>query len=286
MLNEPTEDMVLFLELFTKELIIHSRTKNESQEIKERAVINKVQKEVKTTPLIASEFNTQEEASLNPPIYRKLIAEAGIKPEVNLPKITVPKEFKVAAQPKVFKLRKTMRHQRSFLGSSEKSEVEKNFSDIKRIPSRKIIPPQPLFQKTQRVTPKVQLKRNFTSQIKTKAIHLPSQIIVPVPGMEVNLGKLNILATDKGVTVIECPGPEKFVLVKKTGRTNLTQIKLSQEDINNIINEFSEKTRIPLMDGIFKAIIGEISINAIITDSICSRFMIYKKSPYSFLYQQ
>jgi len=259
MLNQPTEDMVLFLELFTKELIINSRTKEVQEPIKERAAFNKVRKEEKITPLIASEFSMQEETIQNLSHYKNPTAEAEIKP-AGLPKITVPKEFIAAAQPRVLK--------------------------TKIMPSRKITAPQSAFPAVRRITPKVQIKRNFTTPIKTQAVHVPSQPISPIPGMEIDLGKLNILAKDKEVTVIECQGPEKFVIVKKAGGVNLTHIKLSQEDINNIIRAFSDKARIPLIDGVFKAIIGELSINAIITNAVCNRFMIYKKSPYSFLDQQ
>ncbi|GEM_PF-3471324 len=262
MLNQTDEDTMLFLELFTRELILNSRTKESPEQIKEKTLKKKIQKEIKITPLVASEFNIQEEiVPENLTVYKKPV-EYRIK-EVNLPKIVPPKEFKEIAQPKVARPNKTRRI----------------------IPTGGITQSQYPPPKIKRAPLKVQIKRNFTTPIKTQAPHIPSATVGPAPGMEVDLGKLNMLATDKWVTVIECQGPEKFVLVKKTGKVNLTQIKLSQEEINNIISAFSEKARIPVMDGVFKAIVGDISINAIITNSICSRFMIYKKSLYSFLEQ-
>jgi len=269
MLNQISiEDRALFLELFTKELIIHSKTKKESEPepVKEKTVKKKKSsEELKINPLIASEFNIQEEINnSNQAIYNEQDTRDKMRLELNLPEITPTQEFKKeiaqVKAAKTYKAKKMMP------------------------PSRKTMQPLHFFPKTRRVSqPPTQLKSSFTTSINTQNPHIPSTIIAPIPGIEIDLGKLNMLAIDKGITVIECPGPEKFVLVKKTGKVNLTRIKLSQEEINSIISAFSEKARIPLIEGVFKAIVGEISINAIITDSLCHRFMIYKKSPYSLI---
>jgi hypothetical protein len=133
--------------------------------------------------------------------------------------------------------------------------------------------------------PIMRTKRKFTAPLQTQKNipHLPTP--KPSSGHEVNLGKLNPLIDDKEVTIIECPGPDRFVLVKKAGKVNLTKIKLSKSDINKIITNFSEKARIPLIEGVFKAIVGNFSISAVIADSIGNKFLIYKKTPYSIIDQ-
>jgi len=129
----------------------------------------------------------------------------------------------------------------------------------------------------------IPFKKKFTAPIKTNENipHLPSP--KPTSGQEIDIGRLNPLITDQEITIIECPGPDKFVLVKKSGKINLTKIKLSKSEINKIISNFSEKARIPLLEGVFRAIVGDLTISAVIAESIGTRFLIYKKSPYSIL---
>jgi len=103
---------------------------------------------------------------------------------------------------------------------------------------------------------------------------------------EIDLGKLNGFLTDKAVTLIECPGPNKFIFVKKAGQVNLTKTALSQEEIEAIIENFSEKSRIPVIGGVFKASVGNLTITAVVSEFVGSKFIIYKASPYSILEKQ
>src|SRR3989344_498581 len=45
------------------------------------------------------------------------------------------------------------------------------------------------------------------------------------------LGKLNFLINDPRITIIECPGPEKFIIARTEGRTTLTKLSLNQSEI-------------------------------------------------------
>ena len=110
---------------------------------------------------------------------------------------------------------------------------------------------------------------------------LPSYL----PAGEINLGKLNVLLKDNAIATMECPGPERFVTVRRAGQINLTKITLSQKEINDIISGFSEVTRIPIIGGIFRASVGELTIVAVISEFVGSRFIIYKASPYALLDQ-
>jgi len=149
------------------------------------------------------------------------------------------------------------------------------------IPKKKIIFPKTrVFPKKIIVPMKSNLKKKLTSPIDKVRPHIPSKQLL---SHEIELGKLGVLIADKEITVIECPGADNFVLVKKAGKVHLTKIKLSQEEIDRVLDSFSAKARIPLMEGVFKAIVGDLSINAVITGSSGHRFMIYKKTPYSYL---
>jgi len=206
-----------------------------------------------------------------------------------------------------------------------KSEKEKKSEDIKKLKepiktekkgekekllpsilSSAIKPPAKTTKKRQKeikklaspLTPKKKLKRPGLIKPIRKEIS-PQKMITPMPSFTqtiptqqpvliggLNLGKLGGLLADKSVTEIECPGPGKFILVKKVSQVNITRITLSQDEINNIIEAFSEQARIPIISGIFKAAVGDLTILAVISEFVGSRFIIYKSTPYSILESQ
>jgi hypothetical protein len=102
------------------------------------------------------------------------------------------------------------------------------------------------------------------------------------PG-EINLGKISQLIQDPAVTMIECPSPDKFVTVKKMNEINITSIKLSEKEIADIIKEFSDRTRIPIIQGTFKAAFKNLIITAVISEFVGSRFIITKYTPFSLI---
>jgi len=93
------------------------------------------------------------------------------------------------------------------------------------------------------------------------------------------LEKLSPLIKDPLVQSIECPGPGKNILVKRYNGINITKITLSQEEITAIINDFSEKAKIPITGGILKAAVGSLIISAVISEFVGSRFIINKIMP-------
>lgn len=101
--------------------------------------------------------------------------------------------------------------------------------------------------------------------------------IRPVPTkIDVDIGKLNPLIKDPLVKTIESGGPNQRIVVSGTmGRKN-TNIILSKEEIDEIIEGFSRETKIPAEEGIFKTAIGRLIISAIISDLTGSKFIIKK----------
>lgn len=93
------------------------------------------------------------------------------------------------------------------------------------------------------------------------------------------LGKIEPILKDNMIQTIECPGPGKNILVKKFNKINVTKLTLSQEEINAIINEFSNIAKIPLLGGILKAAAGNMLISAVTSDFVGSRFIINKINP-------
>ncbi|HPD81789.1 MAG TPA: hypothetical protein PK357_01680 [Candidatus Pacearchaeota archaeon] len=106
------------------------------------------------------------------------------------------------------------------------------------------------------------------------------QYIKPVPiNKEIDLGKLNPLINDRFVKIIECYGPNENLFVKGSMGIKKTGIALTDEEIKKIINKFSEETKIPANEGIFKVASGKLMFSAIISETIGSKFIISKIPP-------
>lgn len=106
------------------------------------------------------------------------------------------------------------------------------------------------------------------------------QYIRPTPAQTIiDLGKLNPLIQDPMVQTIESHGPDKEVIIR-TPVEKKTKIVLSKEDINQIIKTFSEKTKIPIIEGVFRVAVGKLLLSSIISKVVGTKFII-KKLKYS-----
>lgn len=101
----------------------------------------------------------------------------------------------------------------------------------------------------------------------------------PMPGM-MDLGKLNMIISDPRVKEIDCYGPDREILVRIGNSTQKTRVSLNKEDIRKIIDDFSSKTNIPLVKGIFKAALGNLILTAFISDFVETKFTIQKRNPF------
>ena len=95
--------------------------------------------------------------------------------------------------------------------------------------------------------------------------------------VEIDLGKLNPLLKDSAVKIIE-GSPDERVRVMGTMGTRVTDIFLSKEEIEAVINKFSEVSKIPTVEGIYRVVVGNLNLSAIISEVIGSRFVIKKIS--------
>ena len=93
----------------------------------------------------------------------------------------------------------------------------------------------------------------------------------------IDLGRINLFIEDKTVSIIECPGPEKNIKVTKEGAVVETGVSLSDEEIKGILNKISSRSSVPL-GPVFNASIMGLTINAMISEIIGSRFTIKKQS--------
>jgi len=89
-------------------------------------------------------------------------------------------------------------------------------------------------------------------------------------------GKLTNLLRDPYVTYIECFGPDTPLIVIKNNQRQKTNMLMNKEEIKSFFNYVSEKTKIPLLDGVFKVVIDNNLFNAIISDVVGTKFIIKK----------
>ena len=123
-------------------------------------------------------------------------------------------------------------------------------------------------------------KRSFNSQ----EASLPATIrdLRPTPTFtQLDLGKLNPLLKDPTLSVIICEGPNKSINVKRAGEGNRpTQIILNEQEIQDVVQRFSQETRIPFSEGAFRTIVGSNLITAnIFPDNKVQNFIITKIAP-------
>ncbi len=91
-----------------------------------------------------------------------------------------------------------------------------------------------------------------------------------------NYGKLNMVVRDPFIQFIECPGPDQRLIVTRNGQKQQTNVVLTSEEIKMLLQNVSAKTKIPLLNGVFRVSWDNMVINAVISDNLDSRFLIKK----------
>jgi len=127
--------------------------------------------------------------------------------------------------------------------------------------------------------PPIRITNPISQRVQIPSPQLPSTVnyLQPTPtDREINLKKLNILIKDPRVRTIECNGPDQEIIVSGYFGTKITKINLSNEEINETLETFSQATKIPVQQGIYKIIYGRLSLSAIISKVIKTKFVIEK----------
>lgn len=159
-----------------------------------------------------------------------------------------------------------------------KTNEKRNHEKIKVHEDDDILRQEPILAE-----PKIYPIKRPTSPLFIPKPKLPQRFsyLMPVPtNLEIDIGKLNSLIKDPLVKNIECNGPGQNIVVSGTMGRKKTNIFLSKEEIDEIIKKFSETTKIPVHEGLFRAVAGKLIFSAIISALIGSKFTI-KKMVYS-----
>lgn len=263
-----------FLQAFTKELISNWQVvrqgyeeyneKDRIQKIKERILIDEKKDFLARTllaqkpalvPLVQKKPNIREETSMQESI---MVQPVKIQENNPLPKMVYPKE-----PPKTDLL----------VPQAQKPSIPVKNMQLSMASMRTQEQPRPLVVQPQAPSPppsQDRVEKDYSQSQK-----LPHSDIqkINVRGLE----KMGRLLSDRAVQTIECPGPEKPVLVYRSGVIQTTNITLSTEEITRVMKEVSEKTRIPLISGVFKAAFDEFIITAVMSEYVGARFIINRK---------
>lgn len=120
------------------------------------------------------------------------------------------------------------------------------------------------------------MEKSLVAELRTPPLPLGLQYLKPIPKeTSINLGKLNFFIKDPSVISIECDGEGKNIIVNAPSQKN-TDIFLTKEEIDQIIQEFSENSKIPIEEGIIKIAAGKLILLAIVSKIVSTKFIIRK----------
>lgn len=109
-----------------------------------------------------------------------------------------------------------------------------------------------------------------------KTVEITALPAIPKPKISI-MEKLNPLILDPSVQAINCPGAGKNVTVARFGAIQSTSLVFSANDIRDFLKEISERTRIPMLPGIFKVTYQNFILTAVVSEFAETKFMIEKK---------
>ena len=85
------------------------------------------------------------------------------------------------------------------------------------------------------------------------------------------------ILADPSVSSVECLGPGIPLSINKYGAIQNSKITFTNEEIQSVLKEISDNTRIPIIAGVFKAAFDNLVITAVISEYVGTRFLIQKK---------
>ncbi|MEK6889041.1 MAG: hypothetical protein AABW80_02940 [Nanoarchaeota archaeon] len=127
------------------------------------------------------------------------------------------------------------------------------------------------------------IRNTFRPEIISHPSSQPEVHRTPPPLTSVNmphlnsLGKINNFILDPSISLIECLGQGKPIIITRSGLVQVTNVALAESEIKAIMDEISAETRIPLVIGLFKAVLGILHITAIISEHVGIRFIFEKR---------
>jgi hypothetical protein len=107
-------------------------------------------------------------------------------------------------------------------------------------------------------------------------VRLPERFsyLKPLPEkQELDLGKLNEFIKNPSVKEIECNGPGEEIILKNP-MPKKTQIVLNESEIEEVLEEFAKKAKIPLEKGVIRIAAGGFLLTGLTSEVVGSKFII------------
>lgn len=139
---------------------------------------------------------------------------------------------------------------------------------------------KPILEKTKEKIERPLLKQPPVFMNRGRNFNQPKipapQIQQPIQKIK-TYGKLDFLIKDGSISFIQCYGPDKPISVIQRGQKNNTPIILTQEEIDQVLDQFSEEIHIPLIEGPFQITVNNLNISGVYSSLIGSSFIIKKQ---------
>ena len=203
--------------------------------------------------------------------------------------LRIKKEVKEIVHEKPIKQRLPQKDllKREILRGAVKEKIKRDFETVSQL--KKEVEILPEFKKYSLTKPvghelvEPPLRTSFLHGIpvplKIPEPKLPEtvQYLRPTPTQRgIDLEKLAPLVRDPIVRIIECNGSnQRVIVIGAMGRKN-TKITLTKKEIDDIIKKFSDAAKIPVHEGVFRAVFGNLILSAIVSEIIGSKFLIRK----------
>ena len=90
--------------------------------------------------------------------------------------------------------------------------------------------------------------------------------------------KIQTLVKNKDIQIIECPGPDKPILIHEKGSLAKISLSMSEEEIINLLKTIAQENAVPFAHGVMKIKSQNYSLTAVVSEFAGSRFIIYNNS--------
>ncbi|MDO8517369.1 MAG: hypothetical protein Q7S33_04570 [Nanoarchaeota archaeon] len=152
--------------------------------------------------------------------------------------------------------------------------------DLEKYDFSKLIEPLPIPKSL----PNMQIisqnpKMDLTVQRQSFVAPAPRNFLVPSG----KFGKIDFFLKDPSVSIIDCPGAGKNIIIIRNGQKTFTKISLSPNEINDILQIISAEAKVPLLEGFFRVAVENFVVHSIISSTVGSRFIIKKQNPFDLL---
>jgi hypothetical protein len=106
---------------------------------------------------------------------------------------------------------------------------------------------------------------------------LPSLAPASPPLPETHTPKIQRYLAQPSTQSIECPGPDKPLILVQKGKPEIQQTTLTAEEIDSFLHTIATQTKIPLIPGLYKTFVGPFILTAVITEVVGTRFILQRK---------